>query len=187
MAAADVQGGGMDMIAAQQDMRTAYVRGAPGVLVSGLVWLAAGLVWLNTGVPMGFAVLFVGGMAIVPVSLLIARAGLRAPKPAKGNPLERLGLESTLFLFAGIFIAYGLLGTLPAAVFPVMAIVIGARYFVFRSVYGELLYWALGAALVAAGVAATVLGPVWPGNLALVVGAIECVFAGLIFSRRGRA
>ncbi|GGI83552.1 hypothetical protein GCM10007973_20060 [Polymorphobacter multimanifer] len=176
----------MDLNAAQQDMRAAFVRGAPGVLVSGLVWLASGLVWLRAGVDMAFAVLFFGGMAIVPLSLLIARTGFRAPKLAKGNPLERLGLESTFILFAGIFIAYGLLGMLPTAVFPVMAIIIGARYFVFRTVYGEALYWALGAALVAAGVVATVLGPIWPGNLALIVGAIECGFSALIFSRRGR-
>ena len=54
----------MDFSAAQQDMRSAYVNGGVGVLVSGLVWVVAGLVTQNLGLQYGMAALFFGGMAI---------------------------------------------------------------------------------------------------------------------------
>lgn len=171
----------MDFKTAQDDLSAAYVGGAPGVLVSGLVWFVAGGVWLYAGLRPGFFALFFGGMAIVPLGLAIARA-LRAPKVDPGNPLQRLGLESTFILFAGILIAYGLLRAAPALVFPVMAITIGARYFVFRTLYDEPLFWALAAALIAVGGAA-VAGVGWPGNLAFVVGAVEVLFWLALFRR----
>lgn len=114
----------MDLKTAQNDMANAYVNGAPGVAVSGLAWIVAGLVWMRAGIQTGFTALFIGGMLIVPLSLVAARLLFRAPKPAKDNPLERLALESTFTLFAGIVIAYGLLQVAPAAAFPIMAIII---------------------------------------------------------------
>ena len=63
----------MDLKAAQCGMRTDNVAGAPGVLVSGIVWVVAGLVWLRLDVTRAFAVLFFGGMAIMPSALFIAR------------------------------------------------------------------------------------------------------------------
>jgi hypothetical protein len=100
----------------------------------------------------------------------------------RGNPLDRLGLESTAMLFAGIFIAYALLRAAPALVFPVMAIAIGARYFVFRTIYDEPVYWLLGGLLAALGIAA-MLGLPIPGNIALVAGAVEVVFAIVLLAR----
>ena len=99
----------MEFGAAQRDMVAANYRGAPGVLVSGIVWLIAAGVWASAGFKLRFAALFVGGMLIMPLSLVIARA-LNAPKLATANPLTRLALESTFLLFAGILIAYSLLG-----------------------------------------------------------------------------
>ena len=164
-------------------MRNAYVGGAPGVLASGVVWVIAGLIWLRLDVPHAFTVLFFGGMLIVPVALFIARVILRAPKPLGENPLDRLGLESTLFLFAGLLIAYALLHLNPAAVFPVIVVTIGARYFTFRTIYGEAIYWVLGAALIAVGSSALLGFIAWPTNVAVVAGFVEVGFAALLFIR----
>ena len=144
----------------------------------------SGLTWMHLGVTAAFAVLFVGGMAIVPGALFISRAIFRASRPVDKNPLDRLGLESTFPLFAGLLIAYALLRIDPIAVFPVMAITIGARYFAFSTIYGQSLYWILAMSLVAVGGTA-VLGMIsWPVNLALVVGTIEVLFAIVLFVRR---
>ena len=85
-------------------------------------------------------------------------------------------------LFAGIFIAYALLRTAPALVFPAMAIAIGARYFVFRTIYDDVFYWLLGGLLAALGIAA-ILGVPIPGNIALAAGSVEVLFAILILMR----
>ncbi|WP_157072382.1 DUF7010 family protein [Brevundimonas bacteroides] len=176
----------MDISAAQRDMARVHVRGAPGVLVSGLVWLIAGWLWLNQGVANGFYALFVGGMLIFPLSLLLSRAVFRAPARTKGNPLERLALESTFILFAGILLAWSFLRVSPELSFPAMAVAIGVRYFVFRTIYGSVVYWFLGGVIALLGAAMALTTLELPVNLALVVGAIEVVVSLVLFlSGRG--
>ena len=175
----------LDLKAAQSAMRISHVSGAPGVLVSGIVWLITGLIWTHADIPQAFTVLFFGGMTIVPAAVFIARVILHAPKPVIKNPLDRLGLESTFALFAGLLVAYAVLRTNPLSVFPIMAITIGARYLTFRTIYGEVVYWVLGAALIAVGGSAMLGSVTWPINLAVVVGVIEVVFAVAIFVRHG--
>lgn len=170
----------MQIAEAQQDMARAHVRGAPGVLVSGLVWLVAGGLWARYGVATGFAALFVGGILIFPSSLLISRLVFKAPKASPGNPLEGLALESTFMLFAGIFLAYCFLRVAPELAFPAMAIAIGARYFVFRTVYGNPAYWVLGGSLATLGGLVAAQALALPINLAVVVGLIEILLSGVI-------
>jgi hypothetical protein len=167
---------------AQQDLAHAYAGGAPGVLVSGLVWLIAGIVWQLHGIMTAFAALFVGGMAIHPMALLIERIAFSAPKPTIGKALETLGIEATILLFAGLMIAWVLLVRAPDLAIPTFAAVIGARYFLFRTMYGDSAYWALGGAiLLVAGLALFGLG--LPLNLGFFVGAIELVAAAWILQR----
>ncbi len=173
----------MELKALQSAMRTAHVCGAPGVLVSGVVWVVAGLTWLRSDEAHAFVVLLFAGSAIVPIGLFIAQVLLRAPKPVERNPLDRLGLESTFPLFAGLLIAYALLRVSPASVFPIVAITIGARYFVFRTIYDESVYWGLGTALIAVGVSALLGLMTWPVNIAVTVGFIEIAFAVVLFVR----
>lgn len=173
----------MDFRVAQRELAGAHVGGAPGVFVSGLVWLLAGLVWVRMGGKHAFAALFVGGMLIVPASLALSRFVFDAPKLSRGNPLERLGLEGTFVLFAGILISYGSLQPAPALAIPALAVTIGARYFAFRTLYDEWLYWLLGALIAATGTLASLgLVPI-PGNLALAVGVIEISFAAVLLFR----
>jgi len=176
----------VDISASQRDMAKAHVRGAPGVLVSGLVWLIAGWLWLNQGVANGFYALFVGGLLIFPLSLLVSRVVFRAPAATKGNPLERLALESTFILFAGILLAWCFLRVSPELAFPAMAVAIGVRYFVFRTIYGSVIYWLLGGAIAGLGAWMAVMPAELPVNLALIVGAIE-VAISLVLLLSGRA
>lgn len=176
----------MEIAAAQRDMARAFVGGAPGVLVSGLVWITAGAVWDQSGVARAFVVLFIGGIIIFPASVLIARLILRAPKITPDNPLERLGLETTFMLMGGILIAWLLLRPAPDLVFPVMAITIGVRYFAFRTLYDDAAYWLLGGVLAGVGALAALRLLVLPINVALITGAIEIVFALILFARRNR-
>lgn len=173
----------MDIAAAQRDIAAAYTGGAPGVFVSGAAWLTAGLVELSFGTSAAFAVLFVGGMLIVPVSLLIGRVLCGGRKVSSGNPLEQLGFEGTIVLFAGILIGYSLLIHAPQLTFPALAVAIGARYFAFRTIYGEPAYWLLGGVLAMIGTVGMVR-PEWlPLGTLLLIGIAECVFAALLLVR----
>lgn len=170
------------LTAAQRDLSQAYAGGAPGVLVSGLVWLIAGIIWQLHGISAAFAALFFGGMAIHPLGVLIERIALRAPKATVGKPLETLAIEATIPLFAGMMIAWVMLVRAPDLAIPTFAAIVGARYFLFRTLYGEVGYWGLGGViLLVAGLA--LFGLKTPPNLGFVVGAIEFVAAAWILQR----
>ncbi|HET6525245.1 DUF7010 family protein [Sphingopyxis sp.] len=175
------------LAAAQHDLARAYAGGAPGVLVSGLVWLIAGAVWQLHGTMAAFAALFVGGMAIHPLGLLIERIAFRAPKASVGKPLETLAIEATIPLFVGVLIAWVLLVRAPDLAIPVFAAIVGARYFLFRTLYGDIAYWALGGAiLLVAG--PTLFGFRPPLNIGFLVGIVELIAAAVILWRwRSRA
>ncbi len=179
----------MDFGAAQRDASCAYVGGAPGVLVSGLVWLTAGLIASRFGDKFAFTTLFAGGILIWPASLLLARTIFAAPKVNPANPLDRVGLESTFVLFGGILIAYGLLHHAPALAVPVVAVTIGARYFLFRTLYGEPVYWLLGGLIAAIGGAAMLGVAVPTAVLSVAVGVVEigCSVLLLVRWRRRQA
>ncbi|MBL8650073.1 MAG: hypothetical protein JNL35_06675 [Sphingopyxis sp.] len=172
-------------------MRAAYQGGAPGVFISGLVWLAADAARYIWGGPYAFGALFIGGMLIVPLAMLIARL-FRAPKVSKGNPLNPLGFELTFPLFAGLFIAYGLLRLSPDLIdlaFAAFATIIGARYFGFATLYRERFYWLLGMALFLIGIGFAASGFLaadgarLPIHVTLAVGSAELLFAALLFTR----
>ena len=170
------------LAAAQNDLAHAYAGGAPGVLVSGLVWLIAGTVWQLHGTTAAFAALFFGGMAIHPLGVLIERTAFKAPKTAIGRPLETLAIEATIPLFVGVLIAWVLLVRAPDLAIPVFAAIVGARYFLFRTMYGEIAYWALGGAILLVA-ALALFGIGLPLNLGFLVGIIELIAAALILQR----
>jgi hypothetical protein len=171
----------MQIDVAQREMTAAHVGGAPGVFVSGLVWLISGWIWNRYGVADGFYGLFVGGILIFPVSLLVSRIFFRAKKVPKGNPLERLALESTFILFSGILLAYCFLRVAPELAFPAMAVSIGVRYLIFRTIYGNPIYWGLGGSIATIGGLAAMAVVTLPMNIALIVGVIEVCFSVAIF------
>lgn len=172
----------MSLSEAQRDLSRAYAGGAPGVFVSGLVWLIAGAMWQLHGTMAAFIALFIGGMAIHPLGVLIERIAFRAPRATTGKPLEKLAIEATIPLFVGVLIAWILLVRAPDLVIPVFAVVVGARYFLFRTMYGEIAYWALGAAFLLIATP-TLFGFTFPVNIALLIGMVELIAALLIFRR----
>lgn len=169
-------------------MNRAYAGGGLGVVVSGLVWLASAVIWAQMGLSAGFAALFIGGVGIFPLSTALARM-LGCPPPDRANPLNRLALESTFALMAGILIAWVLLARQPALAIPAFAVIMGTRYFTFRTVYGVAGFWVLGGAIAAPGTLA-LLGRALPlGNLAAQVAAVELALGALLVAqwRRGRS
>ncbi|MEM6629100.1 MAG: hypothetical protein AAF694_05485 [Bacteroidota bacterium] len=166
----------MDIKEAQLDMRQAYLKGAAGVLVSGLVWLAAGFVALGGYLQPSILVFFLGGMLIHPLGLVVSKLFKRSGKHQKENPLAPLAIENSVILFVGLFLAYVIFQVEANWFFPTMLMIIGGRYTLFQTLYGMRIYWALGGILIAAGMACLILSaPFYLG--ALLGGGIELVFA----------
>ncbi len=168
---------------AQRDLRQAFVGGGPGLVISGLFWLAAGVVATSRGIGPAFVLLFLTGMLIFPLSALVCRFAFGRSPAAAGNPMGRIALESTIAMIAGLVIAWLILPLRPEWVFPIAAIAVGTHFFAFRSAYGDMSFWLLGALLTALGAAELFGLFTLSGTLLYLFAAIEVAF-GLWLVRR---
>ena len=171
--------------AQQQEMRHAYYDGAPGILVSGLVWIAAALVCDQFGMNKAVWTLLIGGALIYPIGTIVTKATGRPGKTSKANALNQLAMASTIWLILCCAMAYGLFLLKPALFFPAMMATIGSRYLIFASIFGRPIFWVLGVSLiVAANIAFFLAAP--PAFAAGLGGLIEVLFAFLVFSKASK-
>jgi len=167
---------------AQASMRSGYLSGAPGVLVSGCVWLAAGIVAASGSPSAAVLTLLAGGVLIYPASVALCKVLGRSGTHEPGNPLGVLAVEGTMWLLAGIAVAYAMHVLRLEWFFPAMLLAIGGRYLTFQTLYGLRIYWLCGGLLCSAGL---VLGLFHaPAHACAFSGAaIELVFAAAVFAR----
>jgi hypothetical protein len=172
----------MTITQAQADMRNSYLSGAPGVFVSGAVWLTAGIVAAQYSESAAVLSLLIGGGAIHPLAIAIVRLLGGSGRHSATNALGRLAAEGTFWLLAGCAIAYAMSVLRLEWFFPAMLLVIGGRYLTFQTLYGLRLYWLLGALLCMAGIVLALL------RIPAIVGAftgavVELVFAAVLFAQ----
>jgi hypothetical protein len=166
--------------AAQREMRHAYFGGAPGMMISGLVWAIAAVVCLELSPARAIWALFIGGMFIHPVSVVIVRMLGRPGSHTPGNPMGALAMATTIWMILSFALAYAASMVRIEWFFPAMLAVIGGRYLTFATIYGGRIYWACGAALAVSGwLLAQAL--VAPYVAAAAGAAIEAAFALPIF------
>jgi hypothetical protein len=165
--------------AAQQDMRDAYLGGAPGMFVSGTAWSVAGLVCLWRSPQMAVWALYAGGVLIHPLSVLLTRLLGRSGRHAPGNPLGMLAFATTIWMILMLFLAYGIALWRIELFFPAMLFVIGGRYLTFATLFGRKLFWICGGLLAGAGYGLATLHAA-PVAGAFTGAAIEIVFSGVI-------
>jgi hypothetical protein len=171
---------------AQHDMRLAYLSGAPGMFASAVAWLVAGVFAMQVSASSAVLTLFAGGMLIHPAGVLLCKALGRSGQHAKTNPLGALALESTAWLILCLPIAYAVSQFNERWFFPAMLLVIGGRYFTFRTLFGLRVYWACGAVLAVAGYLLAV-SKSQPQVAAFAGAALEAAFAAAIMLRAERA
>ncbi|MDC2887714.1 DUF7010 family protein [Psychrosphaera algicola] len=165
---------------AQNDMDIAYFGGATGVLVSGIVWCIAASVALFSTDKNSMLTLFFGGMVIFPLSIVLAKLLQRSGAHHSNNPLSKLAMETTVILFVGLFIAFTIAQNQATWFYPIMLLAIGVRYLMFQTLYGNKLYWVLGAALMLAGALCIVFNAAFITG-AFVGGIIEVLFSFALF------
>lgn len=169
----------MSVADAQSDMRDGYCSGAAGVLASALAWsVAAGVAMLGSS-EQAIWTLLIGGALIHPVAVLLCKLLGARGAHASDNPLGQLAGSSTVWLILCLPLAYLLGLQNPSWFFSAMLLVIGGRYTVFATLYGLRLYWVLGLALAAVGLAMGALDTE-ARLIALAGAAIELLFAAVL-------
>ena len=171
---------------AQADMRSAYLLGAPGVLISGLIWLVAGIVAARYSERAAVLALLLGGAAIHPLAVLLTKLLGGSGKHSVGNALGSLAAEGTFWLLAGCAIAYGMHALRIEWFFPTMLLVIGGRYLTFQTLYGLRVYWVCGVVLCVAGLGLALARA--PAVVGAFAGAgIEIGFSAVLFLHARRS
>jgi len=165
----------------QKDLRRSYVGGGPGAVVSGIVWALAAVMTARSGIAIGFATLFIGGIFIFPIGTFISRFIFKQSSLDPKNPGGRIVIETLPAMFVGLFIAYTFISINPEYVFPIAAMAVGSHYFSFRTAYGDILYWVLGAIMTAIGAAAILGYFTLPFSTVAGIASVEIVF-GIILT-----
>jgi hypothetical protein len=167
----------MTIADAQRDVRTTFLGGFAGQLVSGLIWLASASLATWASPRAAILMLVFGGMLIFPLTQLTLRLMGRAASLPKGHPMNALAIEIA-------FIVPLCLPLIGAATlhhlgwfYPAFMIVIGAHYLPFTFLYGMRQFLALGALLIVAGV---LIGLYLPSSFSLggwIAAALFFIFA----------
>jgi hypothetical protein len=140
-----------NMKQAQLEMRNNYIWGATGIVVSGFMWLLSGLVAYNYSPKQAVWTLLIGGVLIHPISTIVNKILGVSGTHSKNNALGNLAMEGTFFMLMCIPLAYGLSLLRTEWFFQGMLMIIGGRYLTFNTLYGNRLFWIIGATLGIAG------------------------------------
>ena len=143
----------------QREMRSAFLGGFAGQLVSGLIWMAAAGISALSTPQYGMAFLFFGCMSIFPLTQLTLRMMGRNAKVNEENGLWALGSQIAFtvpinFLLVGAIILYR-----PMWFFPAAMIIVGTHYLPFITLYGMKMFGILAALLIICGIGLALYGP----------------------------
>lgn len=142
----------MDIQDAQREVRSVYVGGFWGQLVSAVIWLASAAVgtWINSKA--SILTIVIGGFFIFPLTQLMLRLSGRPVSVSKENALNSLGMQVAFVL------PFSMLLLVPVGLyrlnwfFPALMVLLGAHYLPFAFMYGMRIFLVLAAILIAMGV-----------------------------------
>lgn len=144
---------------AQREVRTVFVGGFWGQLVTSIIWLSSAGIATWVSPKAGIWTVMVGGFFIYPLTQLLLRLSGRRASLARDNSLGKLGMQ---IAFAG---GVPMLLLVPVTEFrltlfyPALMVLVGAHYLPFTFLYGMRIFMLLGAALAGSGVAIAFCAP----------------------------
>jgi hypothetical protein len=172
---------------AQREVRTVYLGGFVGQLVSALVWFASAAVGTLADPAAGFWTLALGGAAIFPVTQAALHLAGRPAALRPQNPLRHPAIQVAFTIPLVLPVAGAAALHNAGWFYPACLVIVGAHYLPFIFLYGMRTFGALAAALLGAGYAIGFLAPAevllggWVGGAIL----LAFAFALLLAYRRG--
>jgi hypothetical protein len=144
---------------AQREVRTAYLGGFVGQLVSALVWFISAAIATLVDPITGFWTLAIGGAAIFPLTVAVLRVAGSPAVLAPQNPMRYLAMEIAFTVPLVLPVAGAAALYRPGWFYPACLVIVGAHYLPFVFLYGMKTFAALAAALMGAGFAIGLLAP----------------------------
>jgi hypothetical protein len=142
----------MHITDAQREMRSAFMGGFAGQLLSGMIWAFSAAISTWGPHRRGMAFLFLASMFLFPLTQIVLRLLVRPAKVSAENSLGRLGAQVAFtvpitFLLVAAATLYRENWFYPAAM-----IIVGAHYLPFIFLYGMGEFGALAGLLVLGGI-----------------------------------
>jgi hypothetical protein len=172
----------MNIQNAQRELRTTFLGGFAGQLVSGILWLVSAALSTWASQKSGMVFIFLGGIFIFPLTKLILHLMGKSTSLSPENPLNQLATQIAFtvpinFLLVGAATLYHIDWFFPAAM-----IVVGAHYLPFCFLYGMWQFSILAVLMIGGGVLFGLVLPVgfslggWITGFVLLLAAVMGLF-----------
>lgn len=142
----------MDVQDAQREVRSVYVGGFWGQLVSSVIWLVSAALGTWVTPKASILTVVIGGFFIFLLTQMLLRLSGRRASVSRENPFNSLGMQVAFVL------PFSMLLLVPVGhydlnlFFPALMVLVGAHYLPFASVYGMRMFLFLAGILIAMGV-----------------------------------
>jgi hypothetical protein len=172
----------MDIQDAQREVRSVYIGGFWGQLVSSVIWLVSATLGTWVSPRASILTVVIGGFFIFPLTQMLLRLSGRRASVSRDNSFNSLGMQVAFVL------PFSMLLLVPVGhydlnlFFPALMVLLGAHYLPFATLYGMRMFLFLGGILIAAGV---VIAHWFSGTFSL--GAWVAGLALLVFAWIGRS
>jgi len=149
---------------AQREVRTVFIGGFWGQLVSSAIWLASAAFGFWVTPRAAIFTLVVGGFFIFPITQMLVRLTGGPTSLTRGNPLGNLGMQIAFTLPLSMLLLVPVTEFRLNLFYPALMILLGAHYLPFAFLYGMRMFIPLCAILVSSGVA---IAHYFPGSFSL--------------------
>lgn len=142
----------MDISDAQREVRSVYVGGFYGQLVSSLIWLISAALGTWATPKASILTVVIAGFFIFPLTQLLLRLSGHRTSVSNENSFNALGMQVALVL------PFSMLLLVPVGLyhlnwfFPALMILLGAHYLPFAFLYGMRMFLFLGGILMVMGI-----------------------------------
>lgn len=162
---------------AQHEVRSVYLGGFVGQLVSAALWLASALATTLLSPRHGIVVLVLGGILIFPTTQTVLRLTGRTASLSAHNPLRELAMEIAFLVPLLLPLAGAATLYRPEWFYPACMMIVGAHYLPFSFLYGMRQFLALGSVMFAVGLLVGMYAPERALDAAYFNAALLVVFA----------
>jgi hypothetical protein len=142
----------MDIQDAQREVRSVYIGGFWGQLVSSIIWLVSAALGTWVTPKASILTVVIGGFFIFALTQMLLRLSGRPSSISKENPFNRLAMQVTFVL------PFSMLLLVPVGLyrlnwfFPALMVLLGAHYLPFVTLYGMRMFLFLAGILIAMGI-----------------------------------
>jgi len=162
---------------AQREVRTVFLGGFIGQLVSGALWILSAVLSTWSSPRQGILTLVLGGALIFPVTTLVLKLMGRRASLSQENPMGLLATQIAFTVPLNLPVVAGAALYRLEWFYPACMIVVGTHYLPFIHLYGMKLFGVLAAVLISGGMAMALAWNPFFAAGGWLTGAVLLVFA----------